>query len=259
MMNRKNNLLLFINALFIAVSSCKPPQTTMLANAEMEGTVRKGSEVRFETFKKGTLQPHDIVLFDANWKEEDFVSTKFLRIVGMPGDKFQIDSGNIFVNGRLSSLPTSSKFSFYVRFKDAPSSSVLTKYFNRQATKFEYYFFLDESEAIRVKQFPEVDSFSRLISEKNFVEEEIIGDSKFIGRNSYFLGPLYIPKIGDFITSEVLRLIPNYLTEADLGKTITDHYFYLVGDNRFFAMDSRYLGLVPEKSIKGRMVSVSTK
>jgi signal peptidase I len=242
----------------ILLTSCKHSTITLLASTDMESTIPKGAKVGFEQVDKKDLKRNDIVLVESIMKVSGMKTQKMLRVVGIPGDKIEIKNGIVFVNDLRFDFPPQSKFSYYIR-SSTPITALLSSQNYSQVSQNEYYVFLDSMEAKTVAEIKEIDSMSKLIAEPTFPERGIISNSKFLYRNSYFLGPLYIPTKGDIIDNDILSIIPNYLERNELGLKISENYYFLMADNRFNSIDSRYLGLVPASAIQGKLVKAENK
>jgi type IV secretory pathway protease TraF len=53
------------------------------------------------------------------------------------------------------------------------------------------------------------------------------------------------------IDDEMIKIMPMYFSEDDLGKKLEDDFYFCIGDNFPEAKDSRYHGLISQKSILG--------
>jgi signal peptidase I len=233
------------------ITACSQSSTTLLASSDMEGTIHKGATVTFVSFEKGKLNRNDIVLFDSHVKELNETYPKMLRVVGLPGDRVEVRGGEFFVNAQLFRLPSTSKFSYYVKTRKDFTAISGGKYANRKWDENTWFAFLDEREAEQVRQLPQLDSFRRLVSDSTFQESGVVTDNDFQGKNAYYWGPYIIPKKGELIDKRLIGVAPNYLTSSDEGSKIEDNYYFLIADNQFASIDSRYIGLVPDKVMKG--------
>lgn len=177
-------------------------------------------------------EPHrgDLIVFNRtdvidknNSDEAKYIS----RCVGIPGDSLQIKNREVFCSGILYPNPPSLKYL-------AP------------------------------------------VAPENYFDSNIF--PKGFKWNKDFYGPLYVPKAGDTIAinfsnyeiwKQVVEFDGHKSEMKDNDKIYIDdrlivdgkykvgyNYYFILGDNRDAALDSRYKGFVPEYKIVGRATSI---
>ena len=79
---------------------CAGMRVTMVGNS-MESTVSDGSQILVNRFIDNVKSPKsgDVIVFLPNGNEKSHYYVK--RVIGVPGDKVQIKSGLLYVNGEL--------------------------------------------------------------------------------------------------------------------------------------------------------------
>jgi len=214
----------------------------------MASTFSIGDQLRLQ--KIDTLHRNDVI----SYKLPNMDKPGILRVVGLPGDEILIDSGIVYVNGNKFTFPHSSREVFVVYCEDPYNFQKLKKY-NFSNYSLNYSFF-----SLNKKEFKEIqssgipDSIYKIIHKRAQIDKKLIFNSGFKFRNRHFFGPLVVPKLGNEITENILNLTPNTLNRNDLGKIITEDFFFCLGDNLPEADDSRVIGLIAKSSLIGKVV-----
>lgn len=219
--------------------------------------------------EKGQVKRNDIVIF----KPPHELSTFYVkRVVAQPGDTFSIKNHQVFYKNKLQDK-SPIKYSYIFKLKEESYKSLLLSVLDSANILYhsnvEGYLFATKTElkllqktpVLEIKQTPENSSSSFLFKPTN--------NKKWTSGN---YGPIYVPKQGEtIILSEdnaglydqiILQENPasaynkNEKIFLD-GKAIHQYkfkqdYYFVLGDNRMNALDSRYWGFVPEKNIYGK-------
>lgn len=263
-------VLFFIIYAFIGI-------TKMPAN-DMKSTIQKGDIL---IYRKFLLFPNhnDVVLYKSDYYAEQDSSENaryvfIQRIIGLPGDTIQIDSGNVFINHHPENTLPSCQKNYFVQLTDSIEKfnhlNTLTDEKTLISKKMEYAIslsenmyrlFLKDTNVIGISYEPEIPSV---------FESDVYPYNENIHWNKHFFGPLYLPKKGDKITLDKHNLMiyfPLIQEEEKLsniqndslfinGKFVREYefkndYYFVMGDNRDNAIDSRYLGPVKRKDLLG--------
>lgn len=261
-----NYTILIILLSSYSFSSCKG-RFYRARSASMENTIMAGE--KFYVAHTDSFERNDIVVFDYFGSEYgsspdengNFIQhweKRIFRLIAISGDSLQIKGGDVFVNGKYAALSITGKTSYEVHSIDHiaefdemdPSTLSIQKeenYFvyyvsltNRQAREYAQ----KKSGIIRVKK--QVLDF---MTQENFYAKESIEGDWSLDR----YGPLRIPMPGEkiLIDSVNLKLYHN-IPGIQLGENILKEKIYFVmGDNRHAAEDSRFIGFVPHSKVNG--------
>jgi hypothetical protein len=245
-MNMKYKLPVLL-LMLITFSSCKNTRINF-RRGDMENTILIGSTVKL--VKSSNVKVNDIVAFDYYDYRVSSNKTGILRVVGTNGDKILFRDGNVFENDSLFQFPSTSKKSYYIKVKDSNGWEELTKYSSRPYSDVIRMFFLTKDDYLNVKKINVVDTVTLVTVDSLYIEKQIVSNNHFKSFNSFYFGPLFIPKIGDLITEDILKLFPQSTT-LKIGDRLREKVFFLAGDNLHWCHDSRHIGLILQTSITG--------
>ncbi len=181
------------------------------------------------------------------------------RLVGLPGDSIQMKSGELLLNGKTYPHSINVKSSYLVETsmplneKKIPGFEYLQKEYNK------YTFFSTEDEIAKLKENKAVIRITSNIDHSPF--EDYFFSTGPNNNNIDTWGPQRIPKKNDIITIDQSN-IATYSTliveheQAEMPLVgshykIQKNYYFIVSDNRHNALDSRFLGFIPEDQIVG--------
>ena len=227
------------------ILSCTHQKTIKYNLFDMENTIAAGSKL--ELNDNVVIKHNSIIAF----RVKNSTEVTVLRVVGCPGDTVEISNGQIYVNNKLMEKPLSSKKIYTVYLKNPSGFKKLEHY------KFSVYsanysmFSLSKDEYNEILRMKIVDSIYTLPVDSNQVQVGVLKNKFSKYSNSYYFGPVLIPTKDHIIDDEILSITPQYLSPSDLGKKISDKYYFCIGDNFPEAKDSRFIGLIPESSIIG--------
>jgi signal peptidase I len=183
------------------------------------------------------------------------------RLVGTPGDYLEMKSGELFLNNKPYPFSVQLNHSYRVT-TTMPLNEKLIKSFDYYTSGYNIYIF-----NATVRQIGELKKNGVV----NKIESEIYGPEKLedielsvVGNNRDNWGPVKIPKKGDrlIITEENQKQYQTIFSEHEGNKSpsigdeiiLSKDYYFVLGDNRHNALDSRYTGFIPHDRMKAYLV-----
>jgi signal peptidase I len=97
---------------------------------------------------------------------------------------------------------------------------------------------------------PFVQAFDN-ITDAGVFQPEILGSTKVNGWNIDNYGPIIIPMKGEIIKSDLMVNQKLYTNFLDKNGKIKDDLYFVLGDSRHDAYDSRFIGFIPKSEIVG--------
>ncbi len=229
--------------------------------------------------RKSIHDQYDIIYRPVD-KRDHFVK----RCVGLPGNRFEIRHGNVYVNGKRTEDPPLLQFSHYVKTRGRQIDPEILgelhidnahRYFDPE--KSSYIMPLTMKTAGILRTLPEVQTVTKLENTNRKVSyRSVFPYSPYYKWTEDNYGPLEIPARGKTVrlTLENLPLYKRIIAVYEHNElsvndgvihingipsnryTFKMNYFFMLGDNRHNSADSRFWGFVPEDHIEGKAVFV---
>jgi signal peptidase I len=246
---------------------------------DMSETLKLGDALLINRLNK-TPNIGDVVYFEYPLPDSGEVAPLFLqRCVALPGDSFKIIDKVIWLNGKMSSVNFTSKENYYLKLdKCYPDSETVKRFRLKEggsiSDEFDYSYALTTMQVDSLKNYPYLKKIERKIEKPEIPDETIFPYTLNYKWNRDQFGALYVPKKNDTLKLDTLniQLYETLITRYE-GHTLylkTDsifidslytqtyicqqNYFFVMGDNRDNAYDSRNWGFLPQAFIKGKVV-----
>ena len=214
----------------------------------------------------------DIIAFNSPIDSTQPINQKPIyisRIIGLPGDTVQIQNGNILVNQTIINEPFDTKHPYIINFHpDANPAQVLRSVGEYELygpyKKHQYRAYLSARQVPLIKNSKWVSKLE-LIDWKKGIEAYTAINCKRCNWNLDNFGPIEVYRQDQIINlnSKIIEIHPSLFSssrrekKADVSNfKINQDYYFVLGDNRHNAIDSRYFGLVPKSHIIGRIKTV---
>jgi len=225
------------------------------------------------------LHSGDVIFFRYAITDSSLTKVSFVqRVYGLPGDTFEISAAHVFVNRQQMMDSVGIRQNYFLKTAcDLDSLSL------RQLALIEggpvsdshdYRFSLTEQQLRLVKAHPDVKHLEPRIEKKGSYDENCFPLNQHFVWNADNYGPLRIPKKNDTLALDTANIDLYSLLIREHEKNhlemrsdsifingaycqsyvVKKNYYFVLGDNRGNANDSRSWGFLPENRIIGKVV-----
>ncbi len=199
------------------------------------------------------------------------------RIVGLPGENLEIKNGDIFINGEKLSDGPLVKQNYFISATQALDSAFLAEHGIQDggavSSSFDYSFALSDSLVTELKKQPFIKSIERRMENAGRYDENCFPYHPHYAWNADHYGAIYLPKEQDTLRLDTgnISLYSQLILEHEKNDlrisadsifvngsytqyyVVKKNYFFVLGDNRGNANDSRNWGYLPENLIVGKL------
>lgn len=237
------------------------------SSSSMEKTLKTGDQ--FMVTPKSSFNHNDIVVFDVY--SNDYLSgpdeetgqlkkrwqKRVHRLIAMSGDTLLIRNGIVYLNQKLVPLPSTAMMDYEII-----SDSVIPEFAERDelqvrienlGSKIKYTLPLTNNEALAYKNRSGVNSVEIALLKENLSIVSLAAPVRDLHWSIDNYGPIRIPIPGETISVDS----SNYLLFQNIPGIHTGDFkiqeklYFLMGDNRHFAEDSRYTGFISQSKMYG--------
>lgn len=254
-------------------------QLVSVPSKDMEQTYSEGDLIVINKLSS-TYNKNDVLAF--NFFTDDSTTTKPLlflqRCVALPGDTVELDNGFVFVNNKEDEFTNELQHNYHLKTKLKLDTSFLLEYNLVEggliSDENDYSFSLTQSQVDKLRKDSVIIELDRSIEKTNLHDQLIFPNDSNYKWNKHNYGKIYIPKKEDVIKLDSLNiaLYKKIISIYENNKleikgdsifindvlsnsyTIKQNYYFVLGDNRDNAIDSRYWGFLPKSNIKGKVM-----
>lgn len=204
----------------------------------------------------------------------------FQRLIGLPGDSIEIAEKIVYRNGEKINDVPGIKHNYLIKTKGRNPDIIFNAYYGLTeggaiSEQYDFSYSLTNAQVEKLKNDSLISRVVLKMHQKNISDESCFPPSFEYPWNMDHYGPLYIPKHNDTLKLDSINIKLYYdlisvhenndlVTRADsifIDGVLSDryvvkkNYYFVLGDNRDNANDSRVWGFLPEGCIIGKLIA----
>lgn len=247
-------------------------------NKDMRGTYNYGDLLLIKkaifVYNRGDIIYFEYPIKDSGPEENIFM---FQRLIGLPGDSVLIENKIVFVNGKKLKEDSTIQQNYFIETNHKPLTQLFKKAYQLTeggeiSNDFDYSYSLSKHQSDLLRKDSAIKKVQLKTEKINNFDETCFPYSQHYPWNPDYYGKIYIPKKNDTLRLDTVNislysaLIRNEKHTIEIKndsvfingthtKFFVPHqnYFFVMGDNRGNANDSRIWGFLPEKYIIGKV------
>ncbi len=253
-------------------------------NMDMQETFYKNDVLLIRKFNN-TLSTNDIIYIEFPGKDSTQPTTYFFqRLIGLPGDSIKIIDKVVYINGMAIEDSSSLKHNYHIKTINVEMDSLNKVKYNLLegspiSEKNDYSFSITKYRADSLKKLSEIELIEPETETKGNSDLSCFPYSINYKWNMDNYGALYIPKKNDVLRLDTVNIVfykkliqvyeKNSLSikgdsiyindELTKSYTVKRNYYFLLGDNRDNANDSRKWGFLPDNYLVGKSIKLIKK
>jgi signal peptidase I len=235
----------------------------------MENTIMPGE--KFFVTRTGDFKRNDIVVFDYYGNDyrlgpdesgqfKQHWEKRIYRVIAVSGDTLQLKNDEVLINGKPIRLPDKGKLLYNVYSTEAidelePAEGDFSSSVTKSGNIFIYHTPLTKNEVHDFEnRKPAINRVQHFIDSNTTVQDSVFArPSATVKWDSYNYGPLYIPRTGETIeVTEANYKLYHNIPGIKMGyNKIMEELYFVLGDNRHFSEDSRFIGFISQSKMYG--------
>lgn len=258
-------------------------EIVVVNSEDMADTLHKGDLVLVNKMARSG-EAGDLLYFEYPAKDSTEKKTLFIqRCAAGPGDTLLIKNKTLFVNGIPQVEVESIKYNYIIDTDtfnlDSTAKLMLSKFEGGSISKKgKYGFSLTKQQVDTLNERSFVKLIELRLEKEDIYDERVFPYSRLYNWNADNFGFIYIPKKNDSLAIDTnsikiyRQLIGQYEKNRIeikhdsifINETLTtqykvkQNYYFVLGDNRDNAVDSRRWGFLPQSYIKGKVITAIT-
>lgn len=199
--------------------------------------------------------PDENGLFPKHWEERCY------RLIAISGDSLVIRNNVVFINNKAISFPPGCKLIYHLYSPSVIDDPLIEENINVNGSKpdpaetgfiTEANLSVDQLKELRSRH-PEIKKAEPFIPTYNSLDTLFARPAPDQHWNAGNYGPLYIPRRGETIevTDQNFKLYQHIPGIKKGSFTIPEPLYFVMGDNRHYAQDSRFIGFIAHSNMHG--------